>query len=129
MESNERKKIIWELRQSGKTFREIAEFYGFSNARARQLFISYKDRVDSLSNNILIRELQKIDSPQLTRTLNCLRNYFGDIETIDPHNVASKGFKGLLRIKNFGKKCGYDVALALENTGVIKDAKEWYNKK
>ena len=125
----ERKKVAWDLRQSGKTFREIAEFFGFSIERARQLVFSHKHRIESLSNNIFIRELQEIDSPHLTRSLNCLRNHFGDIETLDPHEIASLGFKELLKIKNFGKKCGYDVAIALENIGVIKDAKEWSGKK
>lgn len=125
MKSSERKKIAWDLRQSGKTYRKIAEFFGFSTERARQLVLSHQHRIETASNSIFIRELQDIDSPYLTRTLNCLRRQFGDIENIDTHMIALMGFKNLLKIKNFGKKCGYDVGLALENIGAIKDAKEW----
>jgi hypothetical protein len=133
MKKSERNKMAWDLRNSGKTYREIGGFFGFSAVRARQLVFAHKHRIENFSNNEFIRELQNIDSPQLVRTINCLHNHFGDIENIDPKIIASMGFKNLLKIKNFGKKCGYDVASALENIGIIKDANEWcglkYNNK
>lgn len=129
MKTSVRNKMAWDLRNSGKTYREIGYFFGFSATRARQLVFAHKNRIENLSNNNFIRELQKIDSPQLARTINCLNNHFGEIENIDPNIIASMGFKYLLKIKNFGKKCGYDVATALENIGIIQDANEWCERK
>jgi hypothetical protein len=93
-----RRKTAWDLRQSGKTYREIGEIFGFSTARARQLVFAHKHRIESLSSNNFIRELQKIDSPQITRTINCLRNVSRDVDKIDPNTIASMGFKNLLKL-------------------------------
>ncbi|MDD2599051.1 MAG: hypothetical protein PHO37_07495 [Kiritimatiellae bacterium] len=124
-----RHKTAWNLRQSGKTYREIGEEFGVSSTRSQQLVASHQKRIDAISKNIFVRELQKMSSSYTTRILNGLRNRFGDVETIEPSLIVSMGYKELCKTRNIGLKSASHVALALENIGSIKDAKKWKTKR
>ncbi len=110
-----RDKKIFELKQQGKTFKEIAALYNFSSSRAYHIYHREKEKYD---NDDKWPPLKKMLS---TRTKTCLVNHFtyhGYKNILNnPQKIAELNEKDLLRIKNFGKKSLKDLLNALHGLG------------
>ena len=110
-----RDKKIFELKQQGKTFKEIAALYNFSSSRACYIYHREKEKYD---NDDKWPPLKKMLS---TRTKTCLVNHFTyhGYENIlnNPQKIAELSEKELLRIKNFGKKSLKGLLNALHGLG------------
>jgi len=106
-----RDKKIFELRQQGKTFKEIAALYNFGSNRAFQIYHREKEKYDNADKWPPLKKMLS------TRTKTCLVNHFeyhGYKNILNnPQKIAELNEKELLKIKNLGEKSVTELLNAL----------------
>ncbi len=119
----QREMVAFQLREDGKTFKAIGEYFGLSVERARQMVLSHHGREQEInsSSDELVKHLICAEC-SIVRILNCLKNdgYSGDID-----DLVAGGGKKLLRVKNLGRKSIKIIANALRDIGKIETPSEW----
>lgn len=117
--SKERREKVYALREEGMTFREIGLRFGFSNERARQLYLQVKEERELLKRHPFAVRLS-------ARSRNGLARYFGDESIIDdPSRVAKLGRKRLGRIRNLGVMSIDEISKTLYELGYVDDPESW----
>jgi DNA-directed RNA polymerase alpha subunit len=111
---------IFDLRQQGKTFRQIASLYNISASRAAFIYHREKEKYDNADKWPPLKIMLS------TRTQNGLINYFNYLGYKDilnnPRKLAELNERDFLKIKNLGKKSARELFNALHQLGYI-DAK------
>ena len=107
------------MREKGMTFREIGTHFGFTSARARQLYMKAREEKELLNRSPFSSRLS-------TRSRNTLLLYFNDENIIDdPETVAKLGRKKLGRIRYLGIMSVEEISKTLYELGCIKDPDFW----
>lgn len=123
----ERYQVVYDLRQAGKTFKEIGTAMGCSPAGAQHIYRKACDARWEEENNPFGAALS-------TLTKNALREYHHCGEslcngrTLYPQNIADMGYKKLSTIDRIGPKGLRELAEELERFGFIESAAEWMGK-
>ena len=124
----ERYQVAYDLRQAGKTFREIGTAMGCSDSYAQYIYRKACEAKWEDENNPFAAALS-------TRMKNALRVYrdgrksLSNGRTLYPQNIADAGYKKLSTIDHIGPKGIRELAEALERFGFIESAAEWMGEK
>jgi hypothetical protein len=120
----ERYQVVYDLRQAGKTFKEIGVAVGCSRSGAKHIYRKACDARWEEENNPFGAALS-------ARMKNALRDYrdYGESlcngRALDPKKIADTEYKKLSAIIQMGRKGIQDLSEALERFRYIESAAEW----
>ena len=123
----ERYQVVFDLRQAGKTFKEIGAAIGCSPSGAQHIYRKACDAKWEEENNPFGAALS-------TRMKNALLEYRDCGEALcngralHPQKIAETGYKKISTIDQIGRKGIQDLAEALERFGFIESAVEWMGR-
>lgn len=113
-----RDKKIFELRQQGKTFKDIASLFNIGATRASQIYWREKYKSDNFDKWPYLKKVLS------SRTQNGLVRYFEHLGYEDilnnPKEIAKLSEKEILRIKDLGKKSVAELLNALHALGYVE---------
>ena len=121
MEMTERNKIIYEMRESGSKYAEIAKLFNIGKGRACDIYLKEKMKRDHADDMpILVRLLS-------TRVKSALFGWFQDKHILDdPQNIIDGiKYRDLNNVPYLGKKSSRELVAALIALGYVKEGDEW----
>ena len=123
MTTKERQKLAYDMRKSGKTWREIGEkLGGITVTRAMMLARKYERKkrgFEQASTGFEKKVALRYGSSKL---VDCLRKSgLSD----SPDKIVRLGVQELLKLKNINRRRHVIISSVLEENGYIQDAKVW----
>lgn len=121
MEMRERNQIIYEMRESGSKYTEIAKLFDIGKGRVRDIYLKDKMKRDHVEEiPVLVRMLS-------TRVKTALLRLFKDKHILDdPQNIIDGiKFSELMNVPFLSKKSRQELIDTLIALGYIKEGDEW----
>jgi hypothetical protein len=111
----ERDEKIFAMRETGATYREIANSFDISDGRAWQICLKLKERKDNFdSYPVFKKRLSK-------RFQRALTEYYGSEDILEnPQIIAGMSVGKILQIKKIGRKALKEISNALNEVGYIE---------
>jgi hypothetical protein len=123
----ERYQAVYDLRQAGKTFREIGTAMGCSPSGAQCIYRKACDTRWEEENDPFGAALSTLTKNALREYRDCRKSLLKG-RALDPQKIANTGCKKLSTIDQIGPKGIRELAEALERFGFIESAAEWMEK-
>jgi DNA-directed RNA polymerase alpha subunit len=114
MDLSERTEKIFNMRETGAKYSEIAKDHNISLERVRQIYLKLKELKDNFDSPVVFKKrLSK-------RIKRALTEYYGSEDILEnPQIIADMSVGKILRIKNIGRKSLKEISNALNEVGCI----------
>lgn len=114
----ERNEKIFAMRESGATYRQIADSYGLCVESVRRIYLKLKDKKENSESYPTFKKLVS------KRVQNALTWHFQSESILEnPQIIADMDSGKLLKIYNLGRKSLKEIEDALRTIGCMKKAR------
>ncbi len=112
MNLSERDEKIFNMREAGAKYIEIAKDFDISRSRAQQIYFKLKELKDNFDSPVVFKKrLSK-------RIKRALTEYYGSEDILEnPQIIADMSVGKILRIKNIGRKSLKEISKVLNEVG------------
>ena len=118
MNLSERNEKIFAMRESGATYRQIADSFGICVERARCIYLKLKENKENSDSYPTFKKLVS------KRVRNALTWHFQSESILEnPQIIADMGSGKILKIHNIGRKSLKEIEDALRTIGFVKKAR------